>query len=517
MRPCLFIFLLSLSFSLASAQKKDPKPGSRPNILYIMSDDHTSQAWGIYGGILKDYVKNSNIKRIAAKGAVLNNVFCTNSICVPSRATILTGEYSNRNEVYTLGDALSPEKDNIAKQLQKAGYQTAVFGKWHLKKMPAGFDTFNVLPGQGIYHNPTYLNKNNWNDNERPGDTIKGFVDDITTEMSINWMKQRQDDKPFFLMCHFKSTHEPFDFAERFKDLYKGVEFPYPASFLDSGASTTGRSFPGQPLEEMGSRYVKASNGPFWTSYPELPFSTTGLSPIEARKKIYQKMIKDYLRCVAGINDNLGKLLDYLETTGLDKNTVIIYASDQGYFLGEHDFMDKRMMYEESLRMPFVIAYPKEIKGGTKLNDMVLNTDFAPLFADYAGISKPANMQGKSFRENLKGNTPKDWRTSMYYRYWEHNPNRPAHFGIRDTRYKLIFFYGQPLGMKGASKETSPAAWEFYDLQKDPAEIHNSINDTQYSAIIKKMKTELLRLKKEAGDSDDGYPAMQEILSKEFQ
>ncbi|HVZ26469.1 MAG TPA: sulfatase-like hydrolase/transferase, partial [Sediminibacterium sp.] len=376
--------LLIPPFCLQAQQHPANTP--RPNILYIMADDHTAQAWGIYGGILKDYVQNSNIRRLAAKGAVLENVFCTNSICTPSRATVLTGEYSHINGVYTLEDPLLPGKPNIAKTLQDAGYQTAIFGKWHLKKMPAGFDTFDVLPGQGIYQNPAYLHKSNWNDKESGGEIHQGYVDDITTEMSINWMQQRDPSRPFFLMCHFKATHEPFDFAERFKDLYTGVDFPYPPSFLDSGASTTGRSFRGQPLEEMGRRYHQASVGPFWTSYPELPFSTEGLSPIAARKKIYQKMLHDYLRCVAGINDNLGKILDFLEKTGLDKNTVVIYTADQGYFLGEHDFMDKRLMYEESLRMPFVIDYPKEIRPGTRVKDMILNIDFAALFADYAGI-----------------------------------------------------------------------------------------------------------------------------------
>ncbi len=510
------LFLTCLSPLFLPAQKENPDPSSRPNIIYIMSDDHTSQAWGIYGGILKEYVKNENIKKLAEQGAVLNNAFCTNSICVPSRATVLTGEYSNNNGVYTLSDALDPQKQNIAKELQKAGYQTALFGKWHLKKMPSGFDTFNVLPGQGIYHNPFFLNKNNWNDNETGTDSTIGFVDDITTDMSINWMKDRDKNKPFFLMCHFKSTHEPFDFAERFRDLYKGVEFPYPSTFLDSGASTTGRSFNGQPLEELGSRYEKASTGKFWTTYPGLPFSTEGLSPIDARKKIYQKFIKDYLRCGAGIDDNIGKLMNYLKATGLDENTVVIYTADQGYFLGEHDFMDKRLMYEESLRMPFVIRYPKEIKGGTRINDMVLNIDFAALFADYAGIKKPDFIEGRSFRENLEGHTPKNWRKAMYYRYWQHYPIRPAHFGVRNERYKLIFFYGLPLNMTGSSPETTEPAWEFYDLQKDPKETHNAINDKVYKSIIRKMKTELLKLKKEAGDSDEAFPEMKKIFSENW-
>lgn len=486
----------------------------RPNIIFIMADDHTSQAWGIYGGILAPYAKNENIKRLANGGAVLNNVFCTNSICTPSRATILTGEYSNNNGVYTLSDALSPHKDNISKNLQAAGYQTAIFGKWHLKKKPAGFDEFTVLPGQGIYHNPTYLNKENWNDEEKSGKQIEGYVDDITTGMSIDWLKNRDTSRPFFLMCHFKGTHEPFEFADRNKDLLEGVEFPYPHNFWDSGASTNGRSFRGQPLEEMGRRWVAASNGPWWTTYPGLPFSLEGLSEKEARKKIYQKMIRDYLRCAAGNDDNIGRLLDYLSGNGLEKNTVVIYTSDQGYFLGEHDFMDKRMMYEESLRMPFVIRYPKEIQPGTEVNDIVLNTDFAALFADYGGIKKPEYIQGRSFRKILAGNQEKDWRKAMYYRYWQHAPIRPAHFGIRDERYKLIFYYGLPLNMTGTSKEVTPAAWEFYDLQKDPGEDRNAIDDPQYARIITKMKRELLRLKNEAGDTDDNYPEIRKLLKE---
>jgi len=510
MRIIIIVSILVSLFSLPLCAQQTAHT-SHPNILYIMADDHTAQSWGIYGGILAPYAKNDNIKKLAAEGAVLNNVFCTNSICTPSRATILTGEYSNKNGVYTLNDALSPGKNNIAKDLQHAGYQTAMFGKWHLKKEPSGFDTFQVLPGQGVYHDPTYLNRNNWNDEEKGGDKKEGFVDDITTGMSIEWLKARDTSKPFFLMCHFKATHEPFDFAERNKGLFEGVEFPYPENFWDSGASTTGRSFSGQPLEEMGKRWVKASTGPWWTDYPGLPFTTEGLSKEEARKKIYQKLIRDYLRCAAGNDDNIGRLLDYLKSTGLDENTVVIYTADQGYFLGEHDFMDKRMMYEESLRMPFVIRYPKEIKPGTSINDMVLNIDFAALFADYAGIKKPAYIQGESFRKILEGQKEAGWRHEMYYRYWQHAPIRPAHFGIRNERYKLIFFYGLPLNMTGTVKENTPPAWEFYDLQKDPHEDHNAINDKQYASIIKQMKKELEKLKKEAGDTDDAYPEIKKI------
>ncbi|WP_286592208.1 sulfatase [Sphingobacterium sp. N143] len=487
----------------------------RPNIIFILTDDFTAQAWGTYGGIFKDIVKNPNIEHLTQQGALLTNVFCTNSICTPSRAAILTGQYSHKNLVYTLDDALDPSKENIAKDLQNAGYQTAVFGKWHLKKMPSGFDKFKVLPGHGVYHNPTYLSKDNWNDSEEAGTPYQGYVDDITTQMSLDWLTQRNPSKPFFLLCHFKATHEPFDFAERFKDLYKDIEFPYPATFLDSGSTTTGRSFEGQPLEELGHRYEQASTGPFWTSYPELPFSTKGMNPMEARKKIYQKFIKDYLRCVAGVDDNLGKIMQYLKTANLDDNTVVILASDQGYFLGEHNFMDKRLMYEESLRMPFVISYPKEIKGGSILQDMILNIDFAALFADYAGIKKPAYIQGRSFRNNLMGHTTNDWRSSMYYRYWQHAPARPAHLGVRDQRYKLIYFYGQPLDMTGSDKKATLPAWEFYDLQKDPQETHNAIHDKQYIKQIARLKKRLIQLKAEAEDTDETRPAFQQLLAQE--
>ena len=230
---------------------------------------------------------------------------------------------------------------------------------------------------------------------------------------------------------------------------------PEPESLYDFGPETTGRTFVGQKLDELAKRMMKASKNPdkFWTNYPGLPFSTKGLDSIQARKKIYQKFIKDFMRCGAAIDENIGRLLDYLEESGQAENTVVIYTADQGYFLGEHGFFDKRMIYEESLRMPFVIHYPKEIKGGTRIDDIILNIDFASLFADYAGVENFHSGQGRSFRQNLSGNTPADWRKSMYYRYWAHAPRRPAHFGIRNHNYKLAFFYGQHLGLRGAEKK----------------------------------------------------------------
>lgn len=492
------------------------KEEEKPNILFIMSDDHTSQAWGIYGGILKDYVKNANISRLADEGAVLNNAFCTNSICTPSRATILSGQYSHKNGVYTLSEAYEPDSSNIAKVLKANGYQTAIIGKWHLKKEPTGFDHYMVLPGQGRYHNPILKTKENWGDRYEGGKPYEGFSSDVITDFTIDWMKKRDQQKPFMMMCHFKATHEPFDYPERLSALYKNQEIPEPESLYDFGPETTGRGFVGQSIDNLATRYMKASSGPWWTDYPGLPFTTEGLDSIQARKKVYQKFIKDFMRCGAAIDENIGRLLDYLDESGLAENTVVIYTADQGYFLGEHGFFDKRMIYEESLRMPFVIRYPKEIKGGTRIDDIILNIDFPSLFADYAGIENPQGMQGRSFRENLKGNAPSDWRKSMYYRYWLHSQDRPGHFGIRNERYKLAFFYGQPLGKPGTQKVPTEPNWEFYDLKQDPNENKNAYTDTQYQAIIKEMKQELLRQKQLVGDSDEAYPVMKEILSSHW-
>jgi arylsulfatase A-like enzyme len=237
-----------------------------------------------------------------------------------------------------------------------------------------------------------------------------------------------------------------------------------------------------------------------------------GLDRIEQRRKTYHKLVKDFIRSGAAIDDNIGKLLNYLEEEGIADNTVVIYTADQGYFLGEHGFFDKRLIYEESLRMPFVIRYPKEIKGGTRIDDIILNIDFAALFADYANINQPEFVEGRSFRNNLKGETPEDWRENAYYRYWLHQTNRPAHFGIRNDRYKLAFFYGQHLGMKGAHRENTEPAWEFYDLQKDPAENHNAYDEPQYSEIISDMKNELKELRAQVGDTDEQFPEMQPLI-----
>lgn len=501
-------------FLLISCKSEEKEIDTKPNILFIMSDDHTSQAWGIYGGILKDYVQNKNIDRLADEGIVLNNAFCTNSICVPSRASILTGQFSNKNGVYTLSDALNPDSLNIAKVLNKNGYQTAIIGKWHLKKEPSGFDYYNILHDQGRYWNPILRTAKNFNKPKEAWDVHEGFSTDVITQLSLDWLNNRDKEKPFMLMTHFKATHEPFDFPERFNDLYKNVEIPEPASLFDFSPETTGRSFVGQQLENLSWRYEQASNDPdkWWCKYPGLPFYTNEMDSISARKATYQKFVKDFMRSGAAIDDNIGKILDYLEASGLAENTVVVYTADQGYFLGEHGFFDKRLIYDESLRMPFVIRYPKEIAAGKRLDDIILNIDFPALFVDYAGIEKPKSFQGKSFRKNLKGEIPKNWRTSAYYRYWTNHTKRPAHFGIRNKRYKLALFYGQSLDMTGSSKENTTPAWEFYDLEKDPNENYNAYNDVAYSEIIKDMKVELKKQREMYDDTDKQYAQLQDIF-----
>ncbi len=508
MKKLIYTLVLCLIIACSSVVKKQP---AQPNILFILSDDHTAQAWGIYGGVLKDFVKNENIKRIANAGMVLDNVFCTNSICTPSRATILTGKYSHKNGVYTLSEALEPDSLNVAKLLQKAGYLTAVIGKWHLKKKPTGFDYFLVLPGQGRYHDPILKSAENWKDYNKGGAVYSGFSADVITDQSIKWLDSRDQSKPFFLMTQFKATHEPFDYPQRNASMYEHEEIPEPSSLYDFHPSANGRSFTGQKLHLLGARWEAATKENS-DRYPGLPFSLEGMDSVQARKAIYQKFIKDFMRSGAAIDQNIGQLLDYLEENNLTDNTIIIYTADQGYFLGEHGFFDKRMIYEESLRMPFVISYPPEIDPGSRNQDFILNIDFPSLFLDYAGLDPPPSFQGRSFRENLKGNTPADWRESLYYRYWLHQKQRPAHFGIRNQKYKLVFFYGLPLDMPGAHTEITSPAWEFFDLETDPHELENKYNDPSYKSIIDNLKTELLNTKSEVGDGDNLYPDLELIL-----
>ena len=505
-KPLVFTGLTLCVAGIAQTQSK------APNILYIMSDDHTAQAISAYGGFLGTYLPTPNIDRIADEGVRLDNCFVTNSISTPSRACILTGQYSQKNGVYTLNDVIDRTRPNVAKDLQNAGYQTAIIGKWHLGTEPAGFGYYNVLPGQGRYHNPLMIKIGDWDKgtNGRQQQTeYGGHSTDVIANDAIGFMQSIDRDKPFFLMCHFKAPHGPWEPAHRFLNLLEGITIPEPDNLLDQyegkGQYTQQLQM---SMEHLGDRRLKDK------TIPE------NMTRDEIRHWAYQHFIKDYLRCVAGIDENVGRILKYLDDNGLTENTIVIYTGDQGFFLGEHGWFDKRLIYEEALRMPLLIRYPKEIKKGTVNSDMVMNLDFAPLFLDYAGVSKPSYMQGESFRKNLTGQTPANWRTSMYYRYWMNNDGAhhvPAHYGIRTERYKLVYYYALPLGMKGANKSTLTPEWELYDLQNDPAEMHNIYNDPAHQNLIVQLKKELLQLKEKYEDRDSQYPEMVEINQKYWQ
>lgn len=455
----------------------------RPNILFVMADDHTSQAWGCYGSPLAKFARTPNIDRIAREGALLRNAFCTNSICVPSRATILTGQYSHRNGVKTLREGLDPRADNVARRLQKAGYQTALVGKWHLKRPPSGFDYWNIIKGQGRYHNPVLYEMNLSKGVVQKG----GYSSDVFTDKALEWLDKRDTDKPFFLMLHFKATHAPWRFHPRHKGLYRDVTLPEPATLFGS-TGPYGTRVPGWPLEILTKRMTGR------TLHGDSLLELDSDDPKAIRRATYQKLVKDFLRCVAAIDENIGRVLDYLDRRSLARDTVLIYTSDQGYFLGEHNYFDKRFMLEESLRMPFVVRYPSEIKAGTVLDDIVLNVDFARTFLDYAGVEASRTMQGRSFRPNLAGKTPADWRQAMYYRYYAGSVQRPAHFGIRTHRHKLIYYDGLT-----GSPETD--RWEFYDLVDDPRESRNSYDDSRYKTLIEGLKKRLEDLQSEVGDA----------------
>lgn len=486
----------------------------QPNILFIMSDDHAKQAISAYGGILADILPTPNLDRIAHEGIMLNNCFVTNSISTPSRGAIMTGQYSQCNGVYTLANALNPQHPNVAKCLQEAGYQTAIVGKWHLHAEPTGFDWYNIFPGQGRYINPILIEKGMWDTDPtvdvgaEAGKEYEGHSTDVVASQAMRFMDERDPNKPFFLMCHFKAPHRNWVPAERFKDLLKDVTVPEPANIFDT---YEGKGQYAQlqelSLEDMTPTDMKQP-------LPE------GLTRDEMRSWVYQIYMKDYLRCIAGIDENVGRILQYLDEHNLAENTIVIYTGDQGFFLGEHGWFDKRLMYEECLRMPFLMRYPREIKPGTVNNDITLNIDFAPLFMDYAGAPKPEFMQGESFRANLAGKTPADWRKAMYYRYWtncDYDHNITAHYGIRTQQYKLIYFYGLSLDMPiSKDMRVEPAEWELYDLQNDPMEMHNIYQDPQYQPVIKELKEKLLELKDKYKDSDSKYPEMVELNNTYF-
>ncbi len=501
-----FRFLVTVLLAVGGANASaSPAAERRPNILFIMSDDHATQAIGAYGGRLAGLDPTPNIDALARSGMRFTRAFANNSICTPSRASIITGQYPQRNGVLDLDGEIAPEKQFLPQEFRKAGYQTAVIGKWHLKREPAAFDYYYVLPGQGAYYNPTFLMRGPkpWPENtvQKEGE----HSSDAITDASLQWLKSGRDKgRPFFLMHQFKAPHDMFVNARRYDSYLADVEIPKPANLFSPPAGSAGS-------RGLGSGIGKA-HAP-WTLGKRLgiPDDLDERAYVEAN---YQLFLKRYLRCVKGIDDNIKRLLDYLRETGELDNTVIIYTSDQGYLLGEHDLMDKRWMYEESIRMPFIVHWPARVaKGG--VNDWLIdNTDFAPTLLALAGVETPSYMQGRSFAAALDGKPrPADWRKATYYRYWMHMAHSlavPAHFGLRSERYKLIFFYG--LDRQNPGNQPTPAAWEFYDLANDPGEMENLYGNPAYEGVIASMKVQLKDTREELGETDRNYPAVQRVI-----
>lgn len=456
-------FLVGLLFSCAV--KKEEGVDERPNIIFIMSDDHASQAISSYGSKINT---TPNIDRLASEGALFRNSFCTNSICSPSRAVILTGKYSHLNGVSDNAEVFNGSQDTYPKYLQAAGYQTAIVGKWHLKSEPTGFDYWNVLPGQGAYHDPVLIE----NGNEKK---YTGYVTDIITDQALSWLKDRKTENPFCLMVHHKAVHADWEADDKYADMFENIKVPEPTTFNDD---YEGRA------EQISNHQLLVGPSQWNIHYKyrfgEMPVVGTDQ---DKREWMYQRYIKDYLKCVASLDDNIGRLLDYLDESELRKNTIVIYTSDQGFFLGEHGLYDKRFMYEESLRMPLIMRYPKEIKPGSIIEDMALNLDFAETILDYAGVEIPKEMQGNSLRNLARGEKQEDWRDKMYYRFYEEGYGIGPHEGIRTENHKLIHF------MHGNE------AWELYDLDADPTEVKNLYSDESNDELIETLKSEMKEMR----------------------
>ena len=489
----------------------------QPNIIFIMADDHAAKAISCYGAGINH---TPHIDRIAEQGVRLNHCYVTNSICTPSRAAILTGTYNHVNKVTTLTTKIDNRLPHVAKSLQEGGYQTALIGKWHLGEGPAheptGFDYWSVLPGQGEYFDPFMIEM---------GEEVEvtGYVSDIITDKSLKWLKERDEDKPFFLMCHHKAPHRNWEPHPKYRDMFED-DIPLADSFDDdyknrAKAAAQAKMRIKNDLKyadlglaqpeggsEVGARVTPRNEGrkiphPKDTSDLKLIDKHTGETfTFESQEALgyfkYQRYMKRYLATIASIDEGVGRMLDYIDEAGLADNTIIIYTSDQGFFLGEHGWFDKRFMYEESFQMPFIMRYPAEIKPQSVNEDMACNVDFAPTFLDYAGLPIPDYMQGVSLRPILAGNTPDDWQDCAYHRYWMHKDddhNAYAHYGIRTKDYKLIYWYNDALDQPGANAndDDEPPAWELFDCRADPLELNNVYYETAYQPVVSQMTAKL--------------------------
>jgi arylsulfatase A-like enzyme len=471
-------------------------PTVKPNIIYIMADDLTTQAISAYGGIYKEIAPTPNIDKVAKEGMLFQDVLVTNAICGPSRAAILTGNYSNLNGYYKneSGGKFNSEQWTFPQEFQKQGYKTGLFGKWHLGTEPVGFDTFkyhNSAGQQGHYWDPVF------NDN---GTDVKekGYATNLSTDFALTWLDSTKTSKePFLMILQYKAPHRPWEPDTKYETLWDEIEMPYPATFNDTyegreqtagDTEMTMEYFSRRDMKlERPKNLKKGKESIKWDFYGAKPgeiVQPEGMSDEEGRKWRYQNYIKDYLACVKSVDDNVGRVLGYLKENNLEENTIIVLTSDQGFYLGDHGFFDKRFIYEESLRMPFMVKYPEKIKAGSVNEDIITNIDFAPTLLELAGISTTQKMQGTSFVPVLEGNTPKDWQDSMYYHYYEfpfwHHVQ--PHYGIRTQKYTLAHFY------------YNIDVWELYDLEKDPGQVNNIYNNPDYAEVTAELKLELKNL-----------------------
>jgi uncharacterized sulfatase len=517
--------LITISVCSAYAEK--------PNILFIMSDDHAAQAIGAYGSHLARLNPTPTLDKLAHEGVLFANCFVTNSICTPSRACIITGQYSHTNGILDLENQPDPSKHHLLEterhylpiEMRKQGYETAMIGKWHLETEP-NFDYYNVLPGQGQYFDPVLISHGTriWPENRKK---YEGYSTDVITDLTIDWIKNRDKKKPFFLMHHYKAPHEPFSYPSKYSDYLEQTDIPEPLGMYsrDGWGSEATRGRNDSLINSIGSSV--SSRNIYRNCVDEYKIDTTLPKDIQTHLA-YQIYLTKYLRCVRGIDDNLNRLFSFLKESGLWENTVIIYTSDQGMMLGAHDFIDKRWMYDESMRMPFIIRDPRSDHTNIHTDLIINNTDFAPTIIELGGGKVPGYMQGRSFLQEIYGKTPGNWRTGTYYRYWMHleHLDVPAHFGLRTRDYKLIFFYGKHYdcdmdGTKSMSWRdnsalirSTPPAWEFYDLKRDPGELINRYNDAYYQTIISEMKKELARQRQELNDTDTKYPEIKKTIEE---
>ncbi|AZQ64858.1 DUF4976 domain-containing protein [Flammeovirga pectinis] len=487
----------------------------QPNIIFIMSDDHATNAISAYGGRLAEQFPDltPNIDRLANEGMIMQNTFCTNAICGPSRAAILTGKFSHVNGFFKneSGGDFDGTQQTFPKLLQTAGYQTAVIGKWHLGTAPTGFDYSKVMinhGGQGTYHNTVFLENGKDTVQENSFHSSRQVWEDAK-----KWLTGGRDqEKPFMLMYQFKAPHRPWTPDEQFQHVFDDVEIVEPETFNDTyeGKVAAGNTWqtiernlnrkdlkvaPPHP-EKMTKKEIAA-----WYKYGnnnEEPWSPSDELKGQALKKWkYQKYMKEYLGCVKGVDHYIGEMLNYLDENGLAENTIVIYTSDQGFYLGEHGWFDKRMMYEESFKMPFLIRYPNHIAPKTVSKKLAMNVDFAPTLLDFAGVDIPSDIQGRSIKSIVEGTEPEnDWRDAVYYHYyefpWWHHVL--PHYGVRTERYKLIHFYYNPEIAKEQWREKD---WELFDLEKDPNELYNLYEKAGYEEITQQLKTKLQAMQKE--------------------